>query len=243
MVTVLPFDDEADAIALANDTALRAVRIDLDRQPVAGAAGVARRGIGQPVGQFALVGALQHAVRRVQAVRTGPRARPRRAAALHRNQERLLSRSEKPDGFDPTTGRARSPSSPAAPAASVWPPAKRMHAEGATIVIGDIDPTTGKAAADELDGLFVPVDVSDQAAVDDAVRHRRRDLRIGRHRVQQRRHLTARRRPDREHRAAAHGRGCRTSTSSRCTCAAGPRCGTWCRARRARSSTPRRSSR
>ena len=41
-----------------------------------------------------------------------------------------------------------------------------MHAEGATIVIGDIDPTTGKAAADDLDGLFVPVDVSDQAAVD-----------------------------------------------------------------------------
>ena len=44
--------------------------------------------------------------------------------------------------------------------------ARRMHAEGATIVIGDIDPTAGKAAADELDGLFVPVDVSDEAAVD-----------------------------------------------------------------------------
>ena len=43
--------------------------------------------------------------------------------------------------------------------------AQRMHAEGATIVIGDIDPTAGKAAADELDGLFVPVDVSDEAAV------------------------------------------------------------------------------
>ena len=43
---------------------------------------------------------------------------------------------------------------------------RRMHAEGATIVVGDIDPTAGKAAADELDGLFVPVDVSDEAAVD-----------------------------------------------------------------------------
>jgi NAD(P)-dependent dehydrogenase (short-subunit alcohol dehydrogenase family) len=42
---------------------------------------------------------------------------------------------------------------------------RRMHAEGATIVVGDIDPTAGKAAADELDGLFVPVDVSDEAAV------------------------------------------------------------------------------
>src|SRR5262249_27338297 len=43
--------------------------------------------------------------------------------------------------------------------------ARRMHAEGATMVIGDIDPTAGKAAADELDGLFVPVDVSDETAV------------------------------------------------------------------------------
>lgn len=44
--------------------------------------------------------------------------------------------------------------------------ARRMHAEGATIVIGDIDAMAGAAAADELDGLFVPVDVSDQADVD-----------------------------------------------------------------------------
>src|SRR5262245_31717009 len=43
--------------------------------------------------------------------------------------------------------------------------ARRMRAEGATIVIGDIDPTAGKAVADELDGLFVPVDVSDETAV------------------------------------------------------------------------------
>ncbi len=43
---------------------------------------------------------------------------------------------------------------------------RRMRAEGATIVVGDIDPTAGKDAADELDGLFVPVDVSDQTAVD-----------------------------------------------------------------------------
>ena len=42
---------------------------------------------------------------------------------------------------------------------------RRMRAEGATIVIGEIDPTAGKAAADELDGLFVPVDVSDEDAV------------------------------------------------------------------------------
>ncbi|TGD87014.1 3-oxoacyl-ACP reductase [Mycolicibacterium sp. CH28] len=43
--------------------------------------------------------------------------------------------------------------------------AKRMRAEGATIVIGDIDPKTGKDVADELDGTFVAVDVSDESAV------------------------------------------------------------------------------
>ncbi|OBG81237.1 3-oxoacyl-ACP reductase [Mycobacterium sp. NS-7484] len=43
---------------------------------------------------------------------------------------------------------------------------KRLRAEGATIVVGDIDPTTGEAAAEELDGLFVAVDVSDEGAVD-----------------------------------------------------------------------------
>lgn len=43
--------------------------------------------------------------------------------------------------------------------------ARRMHAEGARIVIGDLDPATGAAAAGELDGLFVPVDVSDEDQV------------------------------------------------------------------------------
>jgi NAD(P)-dependent dehydrogenase (short-subunit alcohol dehydrogenase family) len=43
--------------------------------------------------------------------------------------------------------------------------ARRLNAEGATIVIGDIDGRTGAAAADELGGLFVEVDVSDEVAV------------------------------------------------------------------------------
>jgi NAD(P)-dependent dehydrogenase (short-subunit alcohol dehydrogenase family) len=43
--------------------------------------------------------------------------------------------------------------------------ARRMRAEGATIVVGDIDRDAGGAAADELSGLFVPVDVSDEDAV------------------------------------------------------------------------------
>jgi NAD(P)-dependent dehydrogenase (short-subunit alcohol dehydrogenase family) len=48
--------------------------------------------------------------------------------------------------------------------------ATRMRAEGATIVIGDIDPVAGKAAADELDGTFVPVEVAVDALFETAAR-------------------------------------------------------------------------
>jgi NAD(P)-dependent dehydrogenase (short-subunit alcohol dehydrogenase family) len=43
---------------------------------------------------------------------------------------------------------------------------RRLAAEGAKVVIGDLDPAAGKAAADEAGGLFVATDVTDQAAVD-----------------------------------------------------------------------------
>jgi NAD(P)-dependent dehydrogenase (short-subunit alcohol dehydrogenase family) len=42
---------------------------------------------------------------------------------------------------------------------------RRMRAEGASIVVADIDADAGAAAADELSGLFVPTDVSDEDAV------------------------------------------------------------------------------
>jgi NAD(P)-dependent dehydrogenase (short-subunit alcohol dehydrogenase family) len=42
---------------------------------------------------------------------------------------------------------------------------RRMRAEGATIVVGDVDRAAGESAAEELGGLFVPVDVTDEAAV------------------------------------------------------------------------------
>ena len=44
--------------------------------------------------------------------------------------------------------------------------ARRLRAEGASIVIGDVDETTGIAAADEVEGTFVRVDVTDEAQVD-----------------------------------------------------------------------------
>ncbi len=52
--------------------------------------------------------------------------------------------------------------------------ARRMRAEGAIIVIGDIDDDAGAVAAEELSGLFVRVDVSDEGAVNalfDAAAH------------------------------------------------------------------------
>ncbi|NKX53090.1 3-oxoacyl-ACP reductase [Arthrobacter mobilis] len=43
--------------------------------------------------------------------------------------------------------------------------ARRLAAEGARVVIADIDPATGKKAADEVGGLFVPVDVTNEEDV------------------------------------------------------------------------------
>ena len=44
--------------------------------------------------------------------------------------------------------------------------AKRMQAEGAVVVIGDLDEKTGKSVANDMNVTFVQVDVSDQVAVD-----------------------------------------------------------------------------
>jgi NAD(P)-dependent dehydrogenase (short-subunit alcohol dehydrogenase family) len=43
--------------------------------------------------------------------------------------------------------------------------ARRFAAEGAHVVIGDVSPETGKRAADEVGGLFVPVDVTSESQV------------------------------------------------------------------------------
>jgi len=43
--------------------------------------------------------------------------------------------------------------------------ARRLHAEGATVVIADIDDQSGASAANEVGGLFVPVDVADESSV------------------------------------------------------------------------------
>ncbi|NUT95825.1 MAG: 3-oxoacyl-ACP reductase [Saccharothrix sp.] len=42
---------------------------------------------------------------------------------------------------------------------------RRLASEGARVVVADLDAGTGKAAADEVDGLFVQVDVTDEEQV------------------------------------------------------------------------------
>ena len=43
--------------------------------------------------------------------------------------------------------------------------ARRFAAEGARVVIADLDPATGERAAAEVDGVFRLVDVADEASV------------------------------------------------------------------------------
>ena len=43
--------------------------------------------------------------------------------------------------------------------------ARRLRAEGANIVIGDMDPVAGAKAAEEVEGIFVAVNVTDEAQV------------------------------------------------------------------------------
>src|SRR5579862_2976198 len=44
--------------------------------------------------------------------------------------------------------------------------ARRLTSEGATVVIADLDPGAGQAAADEVGGLFVRTDVADEGDVE-----------------------------------------------------------------------------
>ena len=75
-MTVTPFADEAEAIALANDTPY-GLSGSIWTSNVGRAIRVARGGRDrQPLGELALLGPVLDAVRRVQAVRAGPRARP-----------------------------------------------------------------------------------------------------------------------------------------------------------------------
>ena len=252
VVAVMPFDDEAHAVALANDTEYglsgSIFTNDLGRGlRVARAVEAGNLSVNSHA-----VGALLDAVRRLQAVRPRPRARPGRAERVHRGEERLhrpLSRDGSTEGGTPwqDASRARSPSSPAAARASASRPCSRFVEEGAQVVIGDIDDERGHALVGQLGGEELrdvrPRRRDRQGAGRRAVPDRQGHLRLGRHRVQQRRHLAARRRLDPRHRARRLAAGAGGQPDQRLPVLQG---GAALHARaavRARSSTPRRSSR
>ena len=87
---VIPFDDEAEAVRARQRHDLRALGLDLDPRRRPGAAGRAGDRDRRALDQLEQLGAGDDAVRRLQAVGRRPRARPGRARALHRGQERLL---------------------------------------------------------------------------------------------------------------------------------------------------------
>ena len=78
---------------------------------------------------------------------------------------------------------------------------RRFLEEGAQVVVGDVDDARGQDARSAKPGVtYVHVDVTDEGRGRRAVQDRARHLRLGRHRLQQRRHLPAGGRLDPRHR-------------------------------------------
>ena len=157
----MPFDDEADAVAKANDTAYglsgsiwtrdlgRALRVA--RGIEAGNLSVNSHSsvrYSTPFGGFKQSG-------------LGPRARTRRARRVHRRQERLhlhrLTARQRHDERLDMAGRLDGKVAVVTGGCSGIGLAtvRRFAQEGARVVIGDLDEANGARVAEEVGGAFV----------------------------------------------------------------------------------------
>ena len=89
VAAVIPFDGRGGGAAPRQRHAVRALGLDLDARRRPGPAHGARHRVGRPLRQLEQLGARVDPVRRLQAVRLRPRARPPRPRGLLRGQERV----------------------------------------------------------------------------------------------------------------------------------------------------------
>ncbi len=134
VVAVLPFDDEADAIRLANDT-IYGLAGSIWTENLGRAVRVAR-GVKSGVLSVNSHSSVRYTtpVRRDEGVRARPRARPRRRRALHRDRRtsssRRMPRERHPRLFDPRRDPQGAPRNDRRPHPAPQGPRRRHHRRG-----------------------------------------------------------------------------------------------------------------